>query len=56
MRTAGGYSIRDANKRVVALVYFVEGFRAADSSRPLSPDEALQIAQALCRVPDHGLI
>jgi hypothetical protein len=46
-RTTGGYSIRDANKRVVAVVYFVEGSRAANSSRPLSRGEVLQVAQAM---------
>jgi hypothetical protein len=56
MLTAGGYSIRDATDRAVAFVYFVEGFRELTSGKPLSPDEGRQVAEAIARLPDHGLI
>jgi uncharacterized protein YjeT (DUF2065 family) len=56
MRTAGGYSIRDATRRAVAFVYFVEGFREPNSGKPLSPEEGKQIAEAIARLPDHGLV
>jgi uncharacterized protein YjeT (DUF2065 family) len=56
MRTAGGYSIRDARDRALAFVYFVEGFREATSGQSLSPEEAKQVAEAIARLPDHGLI
>jgi len=52
----GGYSVRDANDRAVAYVYFAEGFREATSGQPLSPDEGKQVAEAIARLPDHGLI
>jgi hypothetical protein len=55
-RISGSYSIRDANKRVAAVVYFLEGSRATSSSRPLSAGEASQGAKAICLVPDLGLI
>jgi hypothetical protein len=41
-------------KRVVAVVYFLEGSRATSSSRPLSAGEALHVAKAICLVPDLG--
>ena len=56
IQASGSYSIRDANKRVVAVVYFLEGSRATSSSCPLSVGEALQVAKAICLVPDLGLI
>ena len=49
-RTAGGYSIIDANNRAVAFVYFVEGFRDAVSGQPLSANEGRQVADALSAV------
>jgi hypothetical protein len=49
-RTAGGYSILDANNRAVAFVYFVEGFREAVSGQPLSTNEQRQVAEALLAV------
>jgi hypothetical protein len=49
-RTAGGYSIIDANNRAVAFVYFVEGFRDAVSGQPLSGNEGRQVADALSAV------
>lgn len=56
MRTAGGYSIRDAAGRAVAFVYFVEGFRDKAGGEPLSPEEGRTVAEAIARLPDHGLI
>jgi hypothetical protein len=55
-RTAGGMCVDDANKRTVAYVYFVEGFRTPLEYGKLSEDDARQIATAIARVPDHGLI
>jgi hypothetical protein len=49
-RTAGGYSILDANSRAVAFVYFVEGFRDAVNGQPLSTREQQQVADALLAV------
>jgi hypothetical protein len=49
-RTAGGYSILDANNRAVAFVYFVEGFREAVHGKPLSALEQDQVAEALLAV------
>ena len=49
-RTAGGYSIIDANNRAVAFVYFVEGFRDAVSGQPLSSNEGRQVADDLSAV------
>jgi hypothetical protein len=56
MRTVGGYSVRDATDRAVAFVYFVEGYREGTSGQPLSPDEGKLVAEAIARLPDHGLI
>ena len=56
MRTAGGYSVQDATGRTVAFVYFVEGFHDGTGGKPMSPEEAMRVAQAIARVPDHGLI
>jgi len=49
-RTAGGYSIVDANNRAVAFVYFVEGFREAVNGQPLSTHEQQHVAEALLAV------
>ncbi|MBO0756796.1 MAG: hypothetical protein J2P54_13125 [Bradyrhizobiaceae bacterium] len=49
-RTAGGYSILDANNRAVAFVYFVEGFREAVNGQPLSAGEQQQVTEALLAV------
>jgi hypothetical protein len=49
-RSAGGYSILDANNRAVAFVYFVEGFREAVNGQPLSAHEQQQVAEALLAV------
>jgi hypothetical protein len=49
-RTAGGYSVLDANSRAVAFVYFVEGFREAVNGQPLSAREQQQVAEALLAV------
>jgi hypothetical protein len=51
-RTAGGYSILDANSRAVAFVYFVEGFREAVSGQPLSTREQQQVTDALLAVSE----
>jgi hypothetical protein len=54
-RSAGGYSILDANNRAVAFVYFVEGFRDAFSGQSLSADEGRHVAEALSAVMDSPL-
>jgi hypothetical protein len=55
-RRHGGMCVDEANQRTVALVYFVEGFRTALEHGRLTEEEARQIATAIARVPDHGLI
>lgn len=55
-RTAGGMCVDDANKRTVAFVYFVDSFRSSLEHGRLTEEEARQIATAIARVPDHGLI
>jgi hypothetical protein len=55
-RTAGGMCVDDANKKTVAYVYFVEGFRSHLEYGCLTEEEARLIANAIARVPDHGLI
>jgi hypothetical protein len=54
-RSAGGYSILDANNRAVAFVYFVEGFRDAVSGQSLSTDEGRHVVDALSAVMDSPL-
>lgn len=49
-RTAGGYSILDADNRAVAFVYFVENVREAASDQPLTPSEGRWIAEAISAV------
>jgi hypothetical protein len=49
-RTAGGYSILDADHRAVAFFYFVENVREAASDQPLSPNEGRRVAEAISAV------
>jgi hypothetical protein len=48
--------VDDANKRTVAFVYFVEGFRTSLEYDELTEDETRKIARAIARIPDHGLV
>jgi hypothetical protein len=49
-RTAGGYSILDADNRAVAFVYFVEEVREAARGQPLSSSEGRWVAEAISAV------
>jgi hypothetical protein len=53
-RTAGGWSIRDANGIAVAFVYCVDGFQLENvgTYQPLTLDEGRRIARGIARLPD----